>query len=92
MPPATFKISSQARRLAQSVTSGSSGRSNRKLDGLNSPSARDVRRTDIGSNWAASIRTLVVRGPISVSAPPITPASPTGRAASAITSISGLSS
>ena len=52
------RISSAQRRLAHSVTSGSSGRSNRKLDGLKSPSAREVRRTDIESNWAASIRTF----------------------------------
>ena len=49
-------------------------------------------RTDIGSNRAASIRTFLVSGPISVSRPPITPARPTGRSASAITSISGSSS
>ena len=52
------RISSAQRRLAHSVISGSSGRSNRKLDGLNRPSARDVCGPTSASNCAASIRTF----------------------------------
>jgi len=56
-----------------------------------SDSCREVLRTDSGSNRADSSKTLTVAAETSLSSPPITPASATGRMASAITSISGAS-
>ncbi len=55
------------------------------------PSAFEVRRMEMGSNQAHSIRTLRVLKLISVSAPPITPPMPTARAASATTHMSFVS-
>lgn len=55
-------------------------------------SARAVARTDIEEKVADSMRTLVVALEISVSRPPITPATATGLAASAMTHIPLVSS
>ncbi len=65
----------------------SAPRSKRYAASVRSPSAREVRRIETGSNQALSRRTRVVRSVTSVWAPPITPASPTARLGSAITSI-----
>ena len=51
------------------------------------PNVREVRRIDAPLNTAASNTTVVVSLDTSLSAPPMTPATPTGRVVSAITSI-----
>ena len=80
-----------ARRDAHSVWTGSTPRSKRYEESDASPSAREVRRICVFSNCALSSRTLTVRSEISVSSPPMMPATATGRSASAMTSIAGLS-
>ena len=80
-------MSAAARRLAHSTITGSGVRSKRYDEGLASESPRAAARTTSGANWADSRSTSVVAAPISVSAPPMTPARATGRSASAITPI-----
>src|SRR6202050_1968430 len=87
-PPANCWISSAARREAISAISGSAPRSNRYDASVRRPSALDARRTLTGSNHAASSSKFRLANPISLSAPPITPAIPTACAPSAITHMS----
>ena len=54
---------------------------------MESPSAFAVRRMEPGAKYALSSSTVRVESRTSVLAPPITPATATARAASAITSI-----
>ena len=76
-----------ARSKASGVTSLFTPRSKRPDASERKPNAREVRRMDAPLNTAASNTTVVVSLDTSLSAPPITPATPTGRSASAITSI-----
>ena len=59
--------------------------SKRALDSLRKLCFCDARRTALGSNRAASNKTVVVSSEISVSNPPITPANATGLAPEVIT-------
>ncbi|OUD85028.1 hypothetical protein BC477_11495 [Clavibacter michiganensis subsp. michiganensis] len=70
---------------------GSTPRSKRLDASLGSLCLRAVRAIDTGSKPAASISTRLVPAPISVAAPPMTPASPTGPEPSAMTRSSGCS-
>jgi len=87
VPPAISRINAAARRLAHSTIAGSGPRSKRYDEPLERTRPRAAARTGSGANWADSRRMSVVSAPISVSAPPMTPASATGRSASAITHI-----
>ncbi len=89
--PANWRISSAARSAAGRATSGWMPRLKRMLASLGRLSALMVRRMLRKSKLADSRRTLVVVAETSVSAPPMTPASATGPAPSAMTSISGVS-
>ena len=86
-PPASSAMSSVARAEATTSASMSAPRSKRYAASVRRPSAREVRRIETGWNQALSSRTRVVLSVTSVSAPPITPARPTARRGSAITSI-----
>ena len=75
--------------MATSGRLGSTPRSKRVLASVLSPSALLVRRTELALNDALSNTMVRVAGPTSESAPPMTPATAIGAAASAITSMSG---
>ena len=83
--------SAQARSMAVTGNRGSVPRSKRILASVLRPSALLVRRTESGAKYALSRTMVRVSAVTSLSAPPMTPATATGRSASAITSISGLS-
>ena len=91
VPPQCSSTSSHARLAAHSMPSGSSARSKRYEAGLWRLRARDVARVAIEEKAADSIRTSTVESLTSLSAPPITPAMATGRLASDITHMSGVS-
>ena len=88
-PPATSAISAAARSAAARQISGSAPRSKRWLASVWRPRPPAAARTAWGSKWALSSRIAVVAAVTSVASPPITPASATGRSASAITSMVG---
>ena len=77
--------------MATAGSAGSTPRSNRVLASVFRPNVLLVRRTEVGLKQALSSTTDRVEADTSESAPPITPATATGAAASAITSISGVS-
>ena len=86
--PDRSAISCAARSKAIGASAVGSPFSKRPLASLRRPSAMLVRRMLRALKVAASSRIRVVVAPTSLSAPPITPATPTGPLASAITSIS----
>ena len=90
-PPASSRISRVALLSALSASSGRMPRSNLYEASVFSLSAAAVRRVLIGSKLADSRSTDVVPSPISLSAPPMTPARPTASRESAIVSIGGAS-
>ena len=89
--PACWRINSAARSAAGFTSSGWMPRLKRMLASLGRFSALMVRRMLRKSKLADSSSTLVVPLDTSVSAPPMTPASATGPASSAMTSMSGVS-
>src|SRR5256885_5937595 len=90
-PPESLTISSAHRSAAMRAACSSAPRSNRCEASVWSPCRRAVRRMPGGSKTALSSRIRVVRSDTSLVAPPITPASATGRSASAMTRSSALS-
>ena len=91
VPPQCSRINSQARLAAHSTPWGSNARSNRYDDGLCRLRAREVARVAIDEKAADSIRMSMVPSLTSLSAPPMIPAIATGRLASAITHMPGVS-
>ena len=77
-------------RAAGSARCGSTPFSHRFEPSVRSRSRSELRKMPIGSKFAASSRTSVVSSPISVSSPPMIPASATARSASAISEVAGL--
>ena len=90
-PPPTATIREAARVTAVSIVAGSTPRSNLWLASVDMPRARRVARTWRGSKRAHSSRMSTESPVTSESRPPITPATATGRFASRIMSISGVS-
>ena len=89
--PAVWTISSVASCAAGSARYGSTPFSQRFEPSVRRRSRSDERKIPVGSKFAASSRTSVVPSPISVSSPPMIPASATERSASAIIRSSGSS-
>ena len=76
--PASSTISSVASSAACSARYGSTPFSQRFEPSVRSRSRSEVRKMPVGSKFAASSRTSVVASPISVSSPPMIPASAIG--------------
>ena len=76
---------SVARREASSTPAGSTSRAKRWEESVETPMRRATRRISPGRNHAASKRTSVVDSVTPESTPPITPATTSGRWASAMT-------
>ena len=91
VPAPILSINSHARASAVTGASGSAPRSNRYEASVDRPSRRLVRRTDFGRNQALSMAIVLVRSLTSEAAPPMTPAIPVARSASAMTSMSASS-
>ncbi len=90
--PVVSTSSCVAREPACGARCGSTPFSQRLEPSVRSRSRSDVRKIVNGSKFAASRRTSVVSGPISVSSPPMIPASATEPSASAIIRSVGTSS
>ena len=88
-PPAVCRISHASRSAAASIDAGCTPRSKRLLLSLAIWWRRLICRTSVGLKVAASSRMSVVVSSTDESAPPFTPASATGRSASAITRSAG---
>src|SRR5919204_659752 len=88
-PPATSRSRSVARRSANGTSSGERSQENRLAASVHRFSRIAVRPTPRFSNFATSSTTSRVSAPISVFSPPMTPAIPTARDSSAITSTEG---
>ena len=85
VPPAISRMRATSRSAAAETSAAATPRSKRWLESLRIVWRRLAERTETGSKVAASTRIEVVSSVTAVSAPPLTPASATGRSASAMT-------